>query len=154
MKKPPCWKVLPVSQSLGLNEAKSDPRLAGLLPQTDQQRYLSWLEFVRGGASSIEFHNKSFIEAMLTADANAFNRVEANPLTERQRRAIVINDNANLVIAGAGTGKTSTIVGKVGSRPVRACIGSSSFLGWIRVSSPEILKIPAVSFSGRMSPHH
>ena len=97
----------------GLKEVKSDPRLAGLLPQVDRQGYLAWLEFVKGGSASIESHNKRFIEATLAADAKAFDRVESYPLTERQRRAIVTNDNANLIIAGAGTGKTSTIVGKV-----------------------------------------
>jgi DNA helicase IV len=97
----------------GVNEVSSDPRLAGLLPQVDQQRYLAWLDFVKGGPASIESHNKRFIEATLAADTKAFDRVESYPLTERQRRAIVTNDNANLIIAGAGTGKTSTIVGKV-----------------------------------------
>jgi DNA helicase-4 len=49
----------------------------------------------------------------LVSDSSAFDRVESHPLTLQQRRAILTNDNTNLIVAGAGTGKTSTIVGKV-----------------------------------------
>ncbi len=43
-----------------------------------------------------------------------FDRVENNPLTESQRDACVIDEDNNLVLAGAGTGKTSTMVGRAG----------------------------------------
>ena len=43
-----------------------------------------------------------------------FDRVEAQPLTEEQRRAIVIDEDCNLVVAAAGSGKTSVIVAKAG----------------------------------------
>lgn len=43
-----------------------------------------------------------------------FDEVEKNPLTDKQRIACVTNDDHNLVIAGAGTGKTATLVGKAG----------------------------------------
>lgn len=43
-----------------------------------------------------------------------FNKVESNPLTELQQNACIINEENNLVIAGAGTGKTSTMVGRAG----------------------------------------
>lgn len=43
-----------------------------------------------------------------------FNEVEKNPLTKKQRRAIILDERRNLVVAGAGTGKTSTVVGKIG----------------------------------------
>jgi len=41
-----------------------------------------------------------------------FDTLEPYPLTAAQREAIVIDEAYNLVVAGAGTGKTSTIVGK------------------------------------------
>ena len=41
-----------------------------------------------------------------------FNSIESNPLTERQCRACVVDEDNNLVLAGAGTGKTSTMVGR------------------------------------------
>ena len=43
-----------------------------------------------------------------------FNQVEKNPLTKNQRIAIILDQQRNLVVAGAGTGKTSTVVGKIG----------------------------------------
>lgn len=43
-----------------------------------------------------------------------FDTVEKTPLTLRQREAILLNEKRNLIIAGAGTGKTSSIVGKIG----------------------------------------
>ena len=45
---------------------------------------------------------------------NFFNKIESNPLTKKQRQSIILNEKRNLIIAGAGTGKTSTIIGKVG----------------------------------------
>lgn len=43
-----------------------------------------------------------------------FDRLERYPLTNRQREAIICEEDNTLVVAGAGTGKTSTIVGKAG----------------------------------------
>ena len=43
-----------------------------------------------------------------------FDRVESKPLTERQREACMIDEDNNLVLAGAGTGKTSTMIGRAG----------------------------------------
>lgn len=43
-----------------------------------------------------------------------FDTVEKQPLTELQRRSVILNDRRNLVVAGAGTGKTSVIIAKVG----------------------------------------
>lgn len=45
---------------------------------------------------------------------NFFNKIESNPLTKKQRQSIILDEKRNLIIAGAGTGKTSTIIGKVG----------------------------------------
>ena len=43
-----------------------------------------------------------------------FDQVESKPLTESQRDACVIDEDNNLVLAGAGTGKTSTMIGRAG----------------------------------------
>ena len=43
-----------------------------------------------------------------------FDQVETKPLTPKQREACVIDEDNNLVLAGAGTGKTSTMVGRAG----------------------------------------
>jgi DNA helicase-4 len=43
-----------------------------------------------------------------------FDSVESQPLTELQRRSVILDERRNLVVAGAGTGKTSVIVAKAG----------------------------------------
>ena len=61
-----------------------------------------------------ELHNQSVVPILLNKYADFFETVEKLPLTEKQRIACVTNDDHNLVIAGAGTGKTATLVGKAG----------------------------------------
>ena len=43
-----------------------------------------------------------------------FDAVEAQPLTDLQRRSVILDERRNSVVAGAGTGKTSVIVAKAG----------------------------------------
>lgn len=50
----------------------------------------------------------------LSKHRNLFDTIESQPLTDLQRRSVILNEQRNLVVAGAGTGKTSVIVAKVG----------------------------------------
>jgi DNA helicase-4 len=43
-----------------------------------------------------------------------FDTIERQPLTNLQRRSVILDERRNLVVAGAGTGKTSVIIAKVG----------------------------------------
>jgi DNA helicase-4 len=58
-------------------------------------------------------YNKEFINAELKKTSLFFNNIENRKLDEQQRTAIITDEDNNLVIAGAGSGKTTTIVGKV-----------------------------------------
>ena len=58
-------------------------------------------------------HNEAYVHARLERYREFFDTVEAKPLTDCQRRAAVIEEDRHLVVAGAGTGKTSTIVARV-----------------------------------------
>ena len=58
--------------------------------------------------------NERFISAELARHSSLFDTVESKPLTAAQRRACVIDDDHNLVLAGAGTGKTSVMIGRAG----------------------------------------
>ncbi|GIU46503.1 UvrD-helicase domain-containing protein [Shewanella algidipiscicola] len=62
----------------------------------------------------IERLRENYVQAQLIKFADFFEHVESNPLTDKQRRACVIDDNNNLLLAGAGTGKTSVMVGRAG----------------------------------------
>ena len=58
--------------------------------------------------------NEKFVEAEIKAMKPFFDAVESNPLTLAQSRAVVISEDRNLVVAAAGSGKTSVIVAKAG----------------------------------------
>ena len=64
--------------------------------------------------SDIEAIRRQYVTRQLKHYSVFFDRVESKPLTERQREACVIDEDNNLVLAGAGTGKTSTMVGRAG----------------------------------------
>ena len=57
---------------------------------------------------------QQYVTDQLAAYSDFFDNVESKPLTERQREACVVDEDNNLVLAGAGTGKTSTMVGRAG----------------------------------------
>ncbi len=58
--------------------------------------------------------NEAFVVNELVRSREFFDRIEARPLTQEQRRAVVIDECRNLVVAAAGSGKTSVIVAKTG----------------------------------------
>ena len=58
--------------------------------------------------------NERIVAAVVRNHAAYFDKVEKNPLTQKQREACASDEDATLVIAGAGTGKTSTILAKIG----------------------------------------
>lgn len=75
--------------------------------------------------NAISERNQIFIQEETKRFAWLFNSVEKYPLTESQIRSIITDEYANLVVAGAGTGKTSTIVGK------------AAYILWKGLAKPE-----------------
>ena len=57
---------------------------------------------------------ESFIVNELERSRDFFDAVETRPLTDDQRRSVVVDEDRNLVVAAAGSGKTSVIVAKAG----------------------------------------
>ncbi|ADT68670.1 DNA helicase IV [Pseudoalteromonas sp. APC 3356] len=72
------------------------------------EQYSQWSD------SLTRFLQHKYTQTQLQRYAGFFDNVEANPLTEKQRRACIIDDDNNLVLAGAGTGKTSVMVARAG----------------------------------------
>lgn len=69
---------------------------------------------VKRGRKIITDHNESFVKQELTVWKQFFDSIETHPLTDRQRLSVIHDEDHNLVVAGAGTGKTSAIIAKVG----------------------------------------
>jgi DNA helicase-4 len=70
--------------------------------------------FILDSKQMVREANASFVDHEIVVFKQFFETVEKNPLTSAQRRACVINKDHNLVLAGAGTGKTSTMIGRAG----------------------------------------
>lgn len=62
----------------------------------------------------VEVFRAQYVSRLKEQFATYFDGVENNPLSESQRDACVIDEDNNLVLAGAGTGKTSAMVGRAG----------------------------------------
>ena len=72
------------------------------------------LDFMEAPGDARVKANKAFVVNELVRSRELFDRIEARPLTEEQRRAVVIDEQRNLVVAAAGSGKTSVIVAMAG----------------------------------------
>ncbi|WP_373326080.1 UvrD-helicase domain-containing protein, partial [Cronobacter turicensis] len=57
-------------------------------------------------------HNQAYTDAMLTRYADFFSHIESSPLNPSQARAVVNGESSLLVLAGAGSGKTSVLVAR------------------------------------------
>ncbi len=85
------------------------------LSHTPEVRMLrTILDFLEDTGGFREKANAAFVANELERSREFFDRIEAWPLTEEQRRAVVIDGDRNLVVAAAGSGKTSAIVAKAG----------------------------------------
>src|SRR5690606_8085101 len=58
--------------------------------------------------------NQTYPDTMMTQYAEFFQQVESSPLNPAQARAVVNGEQSLLVLAGAGSGKTSVLVARAG----------------------------------------
>lgn len=59
-------------------------------------------------------HNQAYTDAMLAEHIEFFQKIESSPLNPAQARAVVNGEQSLLVLAGAGSGKTSVLVARAG----------------------------------------
>ncbi|MFK3661782.1 DNA helicase IV [Scandinavium sp. NPDC088450] len=59
-------------------------------------------------------HNQAYTKAMLAQYSGFFEHIESSPLNSAQARAVVNGERSLLVLAGAGSGKTSVLVARAG----------------------------------------
>ena len=85
----------------------------GMLPPDIESRIGRLTHFLANHERYRVALNKRFVEAELIKMKTFLGSIENKPLTLSQSRAVVTDEDRNLVIAGAGSGKTSVIVAKV-----------------------------------------
>ncbi len=91
-----------------------DSDLFARLPMDQQRRLRRVVALSKDSQKAAEARNAEYVRQQLGNFKAFFDAIESNPLTDQQRQAIVHDEDNALVVAGAGTGKTSTVVGKVG----------------------------------------
>jgi DNA helicase IV len=83
------------------------------LDSNDVNFIKQFLDYYDNGQIHRKDFNHDFINLELIKYNSFFDNIENRKLDIQQRTAIVSDEDNNLVIAGAGSGKTTTIVGKV-----------------------------------------
>jgi DNA helicase-4 len=58
-------------------------------------------------------YNKNYVQSQKEKLSHYFDDIEGKKLDDQQRTALITDEYSNLIIAGAGSGKTLTIIGKV-----------------------------------------
>jgi DNA helicase IV len=102
------------SRPTALAALLAEPEIESHLAHQDaatQEAIAAWRRPIAEVAAGIhQWH----LERELNVSRHFFDNVEKSPLTPEQIRAVVCFDNRVLLVAAAGSGKTSTMVAKVG----------------------------------------
>ena len=116
---PPEYMTHSVFRELRRDAEKAADQFAGRWPNTlsnapEIRPLRTILDFLKDSDRLRAKANGAFVANELTRLREFFDRIEARPLTDEQRRAVVVDEDRNLVVAAAGSGKTSVIVAKAG----------------------------------------
>jgi len=88
--------------------------LLSLLSPELQATIRALLPLSTGARETADRRNKAWVQSEAARFGSLLDTVERYPLTPSQREAVLHDEDNVLVLAGAGTGKTSTLVAKVG----------------------------------------
>jgi DNA helicase-4 len=105
---------LSATTPVGLAELLAEPEIELLLkaqPNETQDAVSVWRQPIATFADALNRHH---LAEELVASRSFFDSVEKSPLTREQAEAVICCDNRVLLVAAAGSGKTSTMVAKAG----------------------------------------
>jgi DNA helicase IV len=86
---------------------------AGIIEVSQLRRVNTFKNYFNNSEYHRQKFNTEFIPHELKLNEELFDNIEGRKLDVQQRTSIVTDEDNNIVIAGAGSGKTTTIVGKV-----------------------------------------
>lgn len=89
-----------------------DPDVKALIPLQPEGVQRAVALYGKRLSQWFEGLNTKYQTWCLTADKAFFEKIEKSPLTQEQRQAVVCFDSRVLLVASAGSGKTSTMVAK------------------------------------------
>ena len=95
------------------NEIKSKPFENIALELSDVSSIRIFQDYYSNSAVLRQDFNKRFIKEELKTYSSFFDNIEGKKLDIQQRTSVVSDEDNTIVVAGAGSGKTKTIVGKV-----------------------------------------
>lgn len=87
--------------------------------EPEAQQALRWLRQLQEPTALLRLQERH-CRRVLHRHSALFDTLESHPLTPSQRQACVVDEAANLVLAGAGSGKTSVLVGRAAGGRRRA----------------------------------
>lgn len=61
----------------------------------------------------VDLYNQSYIQRQMKQHQSLLNHINGYALDMEQKKAVITDEDHNLVVAGAGSGKTLTIIGKI-----------------------------------------
>jgi DNA helicase-4 len=85
----------------------------GIIRQDHRNLLIRMSELTKNPDNWLKESRDAYVAQALIDHHDLFETVESDPLTPEQRKACVIDEDNNLILAGAGTGKTSTVIGRV-----------------------------------------
>lgn len=94
-----------------LREAGLTDELAASFRPMAFERISPWLE---DDPAWVEEANQTWMQTETEKWSSWFDRIESSPLNMSQRQAVLLNQDHNLILAGAGSGKTSVLVARAG----------------------------------------
>lgn len=104
------WKS---QQTNLMNEIKGKPFDFIQLSSEEVKSIKTFTDYFNNAVNLRNDFNKLFVKEELKKYSTFFDSIEGRKLDIQQRTAVVTDEDNNIVIAGAGSGKTTTIVGKV-----------------------------------------